>query len=102
MILAQRSILVVSILIGCWIAFFVAGIVAMLQSLRLSYKIRKYWARKGVRFGLIWWNLEPHLIDDPEYNQAKHNINKVIVVCIVIMCLSGIVFHLIITFGTKG
>ena len=83
--------LVAIIFIVCWFTFFIAGIAAVLLSLWLSYKTREYWARKGIKAGLIWWNPKWHMIDDPEYNKVRNRVNKVNLILVIIIFLSGIV-----------
>jgi len=102
MILARTSILVIATLVGCLFAFFAAGIVALLQSIRLSNQGCKYWGKKGVKVAFTWWRPSLHLIDDPEYNKVRKNVNKVNLICVIIMFLSVAITFLIAKFVIKG
>ena len=95
MILAQISKLVVAIiLVSCFLAFFTAFVSIIYHHVKLLRQLYAEWAKKGVKLR-FFWNPNRYLIQTPEYNKVRNKVNKVNLICVIIMLLSVAVFLLI-------
>ena len=102
MILARTSLFVVIVLSGCVLAFHVAGMIAVYNSIKLANEVRKYWAKKGVKLGFLWWSPDRYLINDPEYNKVRDKVTKVNLMCVVIIFSATAVFFITSLLRSRG